>query len=117
MTSTTSYRHGDIFIVDIPFPDGSGSKRRPSLVVSAPTYHRARHEVIVFPFTGNTKRLTAGSRLIADWQGAGLRRPSATMGILVTVNRSRLERRVGTVTGRDMTAIEAILKRILRLAD
>lgn len=117
MTSTTSYRRGDVFIVNIPFTDGTGSKRRPSLVVSAPVYHRSRQQVIVFPFTGNTRRLHAGSYLISDWRSAGLRRPSATMGILVTVNLSRLESKVGSVTGIDMAAIEELLKRILRLAD
>ena len=117
MTSTTNYRRGDIFVVDIPFTDGTGSKRRPSLIVSAPVYHRSRQQVIVFPFTGNTRRLHAGAYLVSDWRSAGFKRPSATMGILVTVNRSRLERKVGSVTGIDMEAIEALIKRILRLAD
>ena len=53
---------------------------------------------------------------MADWRNAGLRRLSATMGIMVTVNRSFLERKIGRVTAKDMAAIEETIKRILRLA-
>ena len=46
MSSTTTYRSGQVLVVEVPFSDGSGVKRRPAAVVSVEAFHEGLPDVM-----------------------------------------------------------------------
>lgn len=111
----TAYSRGDVVLVGFVFSDESGRKLRPALVLSSPAYHRGRQEVIVAAITSNIRRRLFGDHLIADWKGAGLLFPSSVTGILRTIKRTMIDRRLGAMPKTDMEAVHRELRRSLGL--
>ena len=52
MPSTTTYRHGQVVVVNVPFTGQGGGKRRPALVISVDAFHKKLPDVIICPITG-----------------------------------------------------------------
>ena len=111
----TAYSRGDVVLVGFVFSDESGRKLRPALVLSSPAYHRGRQEVIVAAITSNIRRRLFGDHLIADWKGAGLLFPSSVTGILRTIKRTMIDRKLGAIPKMDMDAVHRELRRSLGL--
>jgi mRNA interferase MazF len=111
----TACSRGDVVLVTFPFPDGTGIKRRPAVVVSSTPYHRARQEVVLAAVTSNVRRRRLGDHLVRDWKGAGLLFPSLVTGILRTVKQGMVERRLGALPKADLQAVERELRRSLGL--
>ena len=111
----TAYSRGDVVLVGFVFSDESGRKLRPALVLSSPAYHRGRQEVIVAAITSNLRRRLFGDHLIADWKGAGLLFPSSVTGILRTIKRTMIDRKLGAMPKMDMEAVHRELRRSLGL--
>ncbi|HCF99374.1 MAG TPA: hypothetical protein DEV93_02385 [Chloroflexi bacterium] len=49
----TSYRRGDVVLVDVEFTDRSGSKLRPAVVLSTLGYNQMGRDVVIVPITSN----------------------------------------------------------------
>lgn len=111
----TAYSRGDVVLVGFVFAEESGKKFRPAAVVSAPAYHRARQEVVVVAITSNIRRRLFGDHLITDWKGAGLLFPSVATGILRTIKRAMIGRKLGSLAKADLEAIDRELRRCLGL--
>ena len=114
----TAYRRGEVVLVAFVFSEETGKKLRPALVVSSEGYHRARQEIqeiIVAAITSNLRRCLFGDHVVADWQGAGLLFPSVVTGVLRTVKRTMIERRLGAMPAGDLRAIDEGLRRSLGL--
>ena len=111
---TTSSR-GDVVLVEFVFSDESGAKLRPALVVSSSLYNLARQEVIIAAITSNVTRQLVGDHVIVDWEHAGLLYPSSATGIIRTIKRSMLRRRLGVLTAHDVNAFDQVLRRSLGL--
>ena len=111
----TAYRRGDVVLVSFVFADESGRKLRPVVVISSPAFHRARREVIVAAITSKVRRRLFGDHLIADWKAAGLLFPSIAAGIVRTITGTMIDRRLGSMTKRDMRGIDGALRRSLGL--
>ena len=97
------------------FSDESGKKLRPALVISSAAYNRGRKEVVVAAITSNVRRRLFGDRLIVDWKGAGLLFPSVATGILRTVTRGMIDRKLGVIAKVDIDAVDNELRRSLAL--
>ena len=117
MRSTTSYRRGDILLVDFVFTEGTGTRRRPALLLTSDTYNRGRQEAIVAAIISNTDWLLVGDYLIAEWSAAGLRFPSVATGIIRTIKQWDIVRKLGSISPRDMTGVEASLRLTLDLVN
>lgn len=115
MQRTTGFRRGDVVLVSFVFPDQSGVKRRPALVVSAERYHRGRNEVILAAITSNVRRLLPGDTRLPGWKESGLIAPSVVTGIVRTVKQGAIARRLGNVSSRDMQPIDTSLRLALEL--
>ena len=115
MLLTTSYRRGDIVLVNFVFSNETASKRRPVLLLSSERYMEGRQEVIVAAITSNTRRLLKGDHLMFDWEAAGLLFPSVTTGIVRTIKQNMIERKMGIVSPNDLVEIESKLSQILEL--
>jgi len=102
-------------LVGFVFSDESGRKVRPAVVISSPAYQRARQEVIVAAITSNVRRRLFGDHLISEWKAAGLLFPSTVTGILRTIKRTMIDRKLGSMPKSDMDAIDRELRRSLNL--
>jgi mRNA interferase MazF len=111
----TAYKRGDVVLVGFVFSDESGKKLRPALVISSSAYNRGRKEVVVAAITSNVRRRLFGDHLIVDWKGAGLLFPSVATGILRTVTRGMVDRKLGAMAKGDLDAVDHGLRRSLAL--
>jgi len=111
----TVYRRGDVILVGFVFSDESGRKLRPALVISSSAYNRGRKEVVVAAITSNVRRRLFGDHPIVDWKGAGLLFPSVATGIVRTVTRGVIDRKLGVMGKADMDTIDRELRRSLAL--
>jgi mRNA interferase MazF len=111
----TDYSQGDVVLVSFVFSDETGERQRPAVIVSSEAYHRSRQEAIIAAITSRTDRILAGDHLITDWQGAGLLFPSVATGIIRTVKRGMITRRLGIMSQADMEAIDDNLRAALSL--
>ncbi len=110
----TSYERGDVILVDIAFSGAIGYKRRPAVVISTKTFNAAGIKLIVAAITSNVSPpFRPGDSLLNDWQAAGLLKPSAVRGVLATVDKRDVVRRLGTLSPRDFTIMEQGIAAIL----
>ena len=111
----TACDRGDVVLVGFVFSDESGRKLRPAVVISSADYHRGRQEMVVAAITSNVRRRFFGDHLITDWKGAGLLFPSLVTGIVRTVKRTIIHRKLGSMPRRDLEAVDRTLRRSLAL--
>jgi len=111
----TGYRRGDIVLVRFIFSDETGERQRPAVVVSSDAYHQSREEAIIAAITSRTDRILAGDHLISDWQGAGLLFPSVSTGIIRTIKKGMIAKKLGIMPPPDMKSIEDNLRDALGL--
>jgi mRNA interferase MazF len=111
----TSYERGDVMLVGFLFADESGMKRRPAVVLSSRAYRQNRQEVVVAAVTSSVDRVRFGDHALAGWKEAGLLFPSLVTGILRTIKLRMIHRRLGSVSVREMEAIDLNLIKILGL--
>jgi mRNA interferase MazF len=102
-------------LVGFVFADESGAKHRPALVLSSRACHQGRQEVVVAAVTSNVDRVLFGDCTLAGWKEAGLLFPSLVTGILRTIRMPMIHRRLGSVSSRELAAIDANLCNILGL--
>ena len=65
--------------------------------------------------TSNVRRRLFGDHLFRDWKSAGLLFPSVATGIIRTVARGIIDRKLGPMGKADMDAIDRELRRSLAL--
>src|SRR5262249_8553112 len=109
----TGYSRGDVVLVGFVVSQESGRKLRPAVVISSPAYHRARQQVVVAAITSNVRRRLFGDHLINDWRGAGLLFPSVVTGIVRTIKRTMVDRRLGALLTPDLEGVNRELRRSL----
>lgn len=114
MPSTTTYKRGQVVVVNVPFSDQTGSKARPALIVSVERFHRALPDVIVCPISSQPRyyrRPGPGDCPLRHWQAVGLRHPSTVrISNLVSVEKGLIDRVLGTVRGGDLTTVAGGLR-------
>lgn len=103
----TTYRRGDVIFVDIAFSGVEGRKRRPAVVISTDTFNLAGIKLIVAAITSNVAPpFRPGDTLLKDWVGAGLLKPSAVRGVLATVDKADVVRKLGALTRGDSEQVK-----------
>lgn len=111
----TKYNQQDIVLVDFGFSEGTGSKKRPVLIISSDDYHANRQEVIIMAITHNIKRVLFGDTKIDKWKEAGLIYPSLVTGIIRTIKDNMIIRKLGTLAQQDFQKAQDNLKKAMRL--
>lgn len=109
MPSTTTYRHGQVVVVNVPFTGQTGSKPRPALVVSAEPFHRKLLDVIVCPISSQPRyyqKPGPGDDPLKHWKAVGLRYPStARISDLLAVEKKLVKRVLGTLHAEDLARV------------
>jgi len=97
----TSAQPGEFWVADIPFTDGSGSKKRPILVLWIDGT-----DVVAAAVTSAAPRSTTDVTL-ADWKVGALRAPSTVrLSRLDCLEQSLLLARIGSISANDAKAVK-----------
>jgi mRNA interferase MazF len=103
------YRFGDIVLLDYPFTNAVGSKRRPGLVLLPED-----DGDILFARITSQDREGIWDLSIQDWSEAGLLYPSVVrICKMVSLEASLIRKEVGRLTERDRSMVRAALLRLL----
>ena len=106
----TTYSRGRVIVVEVPFSDLSGTKRRPALIISSEGFHGDLPDVIVCPISSRPRyfeRPGPGDLPLQQWKRAGLRYPSAArVSKVVSVSKKTIVRGLGRVASRDLQRVE-----------
>lgn len=105
-----AHAFGDVVLVPSPFTDQSGTKRRPAVIVSSNTYNAGRHDSIIMAITSQVRQpLGFAEALLADWQAAGLVKPSVFKPVLTTIEQSLVVRTMGTLSATDQRTLREVI--------
>ena len=105
-------KSADVIIAD--FPGVTGIKRRPAVVISTADYHTTVGDVILGAVTTYLTIATMPTdHLIADWTGAGLRRPSVFRSFLVTLPQSKVLAVIGSLSSADWQKVQACIRKAI----
>lgn len=119
MPSTTTFRRGQVIVVNVPFSDASGAKPRPALVVSPETFHRHLPDLLVCPISSQPRfhrRPGVGDHPLQHWRAAGLRHPSTVrVSKFLSVDKQIIKRVVGTLSREDVVRVDTGLRVALGL--
>lgn len=108
------YSFGAIVLVPFPFTDQTAVKKRPAVIISSPQYNDLRPDLVIMAVTSQMR--VAGDfdgLVLADWQGAGLLKPSAIKPVFATIVRPLVLRDLGALTMRDNQSLAEWMKRLL----
>ena len=108
------FEFGAVVLVPFPFTDQTASKKRPAVVVSNHAYNTARPDIIVMAITSQRRPSPGlGDVGLADWQGAGLLKPSVVKPVFATLEQRLVLRQLGTLTAQDQAALRNAIGEII----
>jgi mRNA interferase MazF len=102
------FNPGDVVVID--FPGVTGVKRRPTVVVSSPSDHAARPDVVVGLITSQTTAIGTTDYLLQDWAEAGLRVPSVFRSFFATLPPATNPVLVGRLSNCDWQGVCACVR-------
>lgn len=104
---------GDVYWVELdPTRGAEIAKTRPCFVLSATEINQHRKTVVVVPLTTTTAPATPPLLIAMPSSGATSK---ARIEHIRAVDKSRLQRKIGTLSAQDLHAAEEALRRVLRL--
>ena len=111
-------QRGEVWWADLGEPRGSApARRRPVLVVSANAYNRSRIATVVcLTITSNLRLADAPGNVALSAGAGGLPKDSVVnVSQVVTLNKTELADRLGTLDRRTLRSVEAGLRQSLGL--
>jgi mRNA interferase MazF len=111
--SNATFAFGDVLLVPFPFTDQQGIKQRPAVVVSSGAYNANRPDVLIMAITSVLRSpgsaLAFAEAVLADWQGAGLIKPSVFKPVFTTIEQRLIIKRLGSVSANDAALLRTVL--------
>jgi len=105
-----AHSFGEVVLVPFPFTDQSGAKKRPAVIVSGSAYHAGRRDLVIMAITSQVRQpLGFGEALVADWQAAGLIKPSVLKPVFTTIEQGLVVRTLGALSAADLRALRETL--------
>lgn len=103
------YSFGDILIINFPFSDGQGSKRRPVMVVKDTN----DEDLLIAKITSQSYNTSYVK--ILDWKQAGLLSPSVIrIHKIQTLHSSLIFGHIGRLTLSDLKSVKQTLMNLVR---
>jgi mRNA interferase MazF len=119
MSSTTTYKAGQVLVVEVPFSDGSGSKPRPAVVVSVETFHQGLPDVIVCPISSQPRYYVSpknGDCPLKSWNSIGLQHPSTVrVSKVLAIDKEVVQRVLGRLSRDDFRDVRAVIRKAFGL--
>lgn len=113
-------KRGDVVVVDFPYSDQTGTKRRPALVVQSDVFNQKLDDTILALITSSKSRMVGSeSQLVidistSDGQRTGLRMSSVVQcENLVTRDQRLVGQKLGELSPGMMLAIDDCLRAAL----
>jgi mRNA interferase MazF len=104
----------EVVLVPFPFTDQTTHKQRPAVVVTSEAYHRERPDLLLLAVTSQMRAQGQTlDRPIAEWQEAGLLKPSLLKPLVATVQRSVIIKRLGRLAPSDRIALRQVIEAII----
>ena len=114
MPPTTGYSFRDVVLVPFPFTNQAGTKKRPAVIISSAAYNTARRDLVIMAVTSQlTPTGVLGEAAVADWQAAGLIKPSAIKPVITTIEQALVFRRLGQLVSEDQQVLRSAIARIV----
>ena len=114
---STVLSFGNVLPVPFPFTDQQGSNQRPAVVVSSNAYNANRADVLIMAITSVMRSpgaaLSFGEAVLADWQSAGLIKPSVFKPVFTTIEQRLILKRLGAVSGGDVALLRTVLAAVI----
>jgi mRNA interferase MazF len=108
------YAFGDVILVPFPFTDQSTTKQRPAVVISSHGYNSQRPDLILLAITSQVRAtLSFGEALVANWQTAGLIKPSVFKPLVTTIEQSLVIKQLGRLSANDAASLRAGIEKIV----
>jgi mRNA interferase MazF len=108
------YAFGDVILVPFPFTDLSTKKQRPAVVISSNRYNTERPDLILLAITSQVRAsLAFGEAPVADWQPAGLIKPSIFKPLITTIEQVLVIKRLGNLSTNDKTVLRTVIEKIV----
>ena len=105
---------GDVVLVPFPFTDQSGAKKRPAVIVSSGGYNAGRRDLVIMAITSQVRTpLGFGESLVADWQAAGLIKPSVLKPVVTTIEQGLVVRTIGALSAADLRTLRETIAHII----
>jgi len=112
----TTYKRGDVVLVPFPFSNQTATKKRPEVVISSSLYNEKTNDIVILAVTSKVDKSTdVGECLIADWQSAGLLKPSAVKPAISTIEQALVLKKLGSLSANDIPSVDRMLGALLGL--
>lgn len=109
-----TYAFGEVVLVPFPFTDQSGLKKRPAVVVSSSGYNSNRRDLIIMAITSQVRTPPGfGEATVADWQVAGLIKPSVMKPVFTTIEQGLVVRTMGTLSPNDLRVLRETIAQVI----
>ena len=109
-----AHSFGNVVLVPFPFTDQSGTKKRPAVIVSSSRYNDSRRDLIIMAITSQVRSpLVFGEAHVADWQAAGLLKPSVLKPVLTTIEQGLVVRTMGKLSVADLHTLHEAMAQIV----
>jgi len=106
-----------VLFAEVTFSGSIGKKNRPVVVLSVSAFHQAGTKLVVAALTSNlVQPFRPGDMLVGDWRAAGLARPSAMRGLVITIDQNEIVRFLGKLSPQDLADLERSVAGIMGLA-
>ena len=98
-------------MVRFPFTDLTTSKKRPALVISPTSYSNRFGDVVLMALTSQDQN--DSSLALAEWQAAGLPKPTWIKPLIGTLSLGLVERQIGRISPHDRRCVQTALAMVL----
>ena len=113
--TTTAFEPGAVVLIPFRFTDRSGTKQRPAVVLSVSDYQTSRTDTVFMGLSSREGPTYFGDVRIERWEEAGLLHPTVAMGVIQTVETTRIKRSIGVLSREDFEHVRQATRRILGL--
>ena len=110
----TNFKKAEVYLARVVFTDGTSTKKRPVVVLSSKDFNEKRDEIIVAAITSNVIRKIYGDVKLKDWKKAGLLYPSVVTGIIFTLKKKLIYKKLGKLTAEDVHKLSNCLNDIFK---
>ncbi|MCB0157858.1 MAG: type II toxin-antitoxin system PemK/MazF family toxin [Caldilineaceae bacterium] len=111
-----AFRRGDVVLLPFPYTNLNATKTRPAVVVSSELYRSARPELLLAYVSSQVDKVMPPlDYVLADWQTAGLLKPSFVRPKVAAIEPALIVHRIGKLSARDRQEVDSRLRKAMDL--
>lgn len=111
------YKPYSIVAVPFPFTDVAKSKKRPALVISTEEFQKENGHASLLMITSAKHTEWFGDFVISDLKAAGLSVDSFVRQKIFTIDLRLIEKKIGSLSKKEIDSVKLLLKKCIALAD